>query len=257
MALTTAPTRSRSLAATVAAALLCGLCASVAAPAIAIPGGTAPTSGTRVSKTSTSPHVTTVRITGVGCIPVSRCSGNPHQVSTRGTLLIAGKGLAAGMSVAFPRTPGARLGLSSPIAHLHNAAAGLIATVPNSAHSGHIMVLLSGGRHTSSYGPIYVFRHALHPPPKATPAAPTPPPAVGAVSGSPFDGQGMWIWYLNQSNGGNIGSLVAKAHAAGEPLQLSEPRRPTHLHARVAMHVWNMRRRIQSAIRGFRRGSNW
>ena len=73
------------------------------------------------------------------------------------------------------------------------------------------MVLLSHSRHSSSYGPIYVYRHALHPPP-----APKPPPAaVGAVSGSPFDGQGMWIWYVSKSNGGNVASIVAQAHAAG------------------------------------------
>jgi hypothetical protein len=35
------------------------------------------------------------------------------------------------------------------------------------------------------------------------------------VSGSAFDGQGMWIWYLSQSSGGNIASLVAQAHASG------------------------------------------
>ena len=46
---------------------------------------------------------------------------------------------------------------------------GLMATVPKAAHSGHIKILLSHGRYTSSYGPIYVFTHALHPPlPKLT-----------------------------------------------------------------------------------------
>ena len=25
----------------------------------------------------------------------------------------------------------------------------------------------------------------------------------------------MWIWYLSQSNGGNVASIVAQAHAAG------------------------------------------
>ena len=44
--------------------------------------------------------------------------------------------------------------------------------------------------------------------------APTPA-AVGAVSGSAFDGQGMWIWYVSKSNGGNVASIVAQAHAAG------------------------------------------
>jgi peptidoglycan hydrolase-like protein with peptidoglycan-binding domain len=74
------------------------------------------------------------------------------------------------------------------------------------------MVLLSHARHTSSYGPIYVYRHALHPPkPKAIPA----PATAGAVGGSAFEGQGMWIWYLSQSSGGSVASIVAQAHAAG------------------------------------------
>jgi Putative peptidoglycan binding domain len=211
LAITPAHPRTRFFAATVAAVLLCSLAAAAAAPAASPTlGGTA--AGGGATRTSASAHVTSVRITGVGCTPTARCSGNPRQVSTHGTLLIAGKGLAVGMSVAFPRTPGAHLGPSSPLSHLHNTSAGLIATVPTSAHSGHIMVMLSHSRHTSSYGPIYVYRHALHPPPKRK----LPPPAaVGAVSGSPFDGQGMWIWYLSQSNGGNIASLVAQAHAAG------------------------------------------
>ena len=71
------------------------------------------------------------------------------------------------------------------------------------------MVLLGHGRHTSSYGPIYVFRHALHPPP-----LPAPPFNAGAAGGTAFSGQGMWIWYVSDSDGGSIASIVAQAHAA-------------------------------------------
>ncbi len=85
--------------------------------------------------------------------------------------------------------------------------------MPKSAHSGHIMVLLSHGRHTSSYGPIYIYRHALHPPvPKNPPATTTP--IAGAPGGTAFEGQGMWIWYVSQSGGGSLASIVAQAHAA-------------------------------------------
>ncbi len=181
-----------------------------------VPGTTpAPSSSAPAApktKTATSPHVMTVRITSVSCVPQAKCSGNPHQVSTHGMLLIAGKGLISGMTVAFPRAPGARIGRTSPGSHLRKTNAGLVLTVPSAAHSGHIMVLLSGARHSSSYGPIYVYKHALHPPPKAKP---TPAPAaVGAVSGSPFDGAGMWIWYVNKSNSGNVTSIVAQARTA-------------------------------------------
>ncbi len=56
-----------------------------------------------------------------------------------------------------------------------------------------------------------MVNYALHPP--TPPAAPS---TVAAVpSGSAFDGQGMWIWYVSQSDGGNLASIVAQAHAAG------------------------------------------
>jgi hypothetical protein len=148
----------------------------------------------------------------VRCVPVNRCSANPHQVSLHGSLLIAGRGLATGLTVAFPRKPRARIGSTSPSAHLRKTPAGLEVTVPKTAHTGNIMVLLSHGRHTSSYGPINVVRYALHPPVLLDPPA---PPAGGVSSGGAFEGQGMWIWYVNQSNGGSLAAIVAQAHAAG------------------------------------------
>jgi hypothetical protein len=177
----------------------------------ASPAPAAPKAALKKSRTTSSPHVLSVRITSVSCVPSTRCSANPHQVSTRGTLLIAGRGLTAGSTIAFPRTPGGRIVRSSPVSHLRKTSAGLMLTVPSSAHSGRIQVLLSHARHSSSYGPIYIYRHALHPPVKPHPL----PATVGAVSGSAFDGQGMWIWYVSKSNGGNVASIVAQAHAAG------------------------------------------
>lgn len=179
------------------------------APAKPAPAKRAPAG----KKTSTAPlHVTSVRITSAQCVPAAKCSANPHQVSVHGTLLIAGKGLAAGSTIAFPSKPNGRVAAGAPTSHLRKTLGGLIVTVPAKAHSGHIMVLLSGARHSSSYGPIYVYNHALHPPkPVAAPA----PAAVGAVGPSPFEGQGMWIWYVNKSNEGNVASIVAQAHAAG------------------------------------------
>jgi peptidoglycan hydrolase-like protein with peptidoglycan-binding domain len=179
-------------------------------------GGSSPTKGKALSA-----HVTSVRMETVSCVPAAHCSGNPHQVSTHGELLFEGVGLAPGMVVAFPRSPGARISSVSPAAqpsaHLRYAipgkpSAGLLVTVPKNAHSGHIMILLSGGRYTSSYGPIYVYNHALHPPP---PPKDPPPANVGAVSGTAFEGQGMWIWYLSKSDGGSVAAIVAQAHAAG------------------------------------------
>src|SRR5213079_1961730 len=113
------------------------------------------------------------------------------------------------------------------------AGPGLIAHVPSSAHSGNIMVLLGGGRYTSSFGPIYVFRHALHPPRPPRPVQSGP--ITGGASGTAFDGQGMWIWYVSRSNGGSVASIVDQARAAGVRVAVrlrrlaggrGQPRRP-------------------------------
>jgi hypothetical protein len=215
--------RSMPLAAALVAALACGLIAPRPAAATG-PGGTASpgvvangTSGASSGRpASLSPHVRNVRITSVRCMPASRCSANPHQVSVHGTLLIGGTGLKSGMTVAFPASPGARISRASPGSHLRQASNGLVVTVPGSAHSGRIMVLIGGGRYTSVYGPISIVRHALHPPASKHPVPRLPTPIDGGpVSGTALEGQGMWIWYLSQSNGGSIASIAAQAHAAG------------------------------------------
>src|SRR5262249_42399472 len=205
-------------AVTLAAALLCLLPAPAGASASARvnpggaavgsagPGAGAGSAGT-VRTAASSPHVLSVRIRSVRCVPAPKCSLNPRQVSVNGTLLVGGPGLRAGMVVAFPRSAGARISSNSPGGRLRSSSLGLIVTVPGSAHSGRIMVMLGGGRHTSSYGPIYVFHHALHPPRPLTPA--------GSPGGSALDGQGMWIWYLSRSNGGSVPAIAARAHATG------------------------------------------
>ncbi len=223
LASTRAHKRSTSLAAAAAGLLLCLFGTMPRRAEAESSGGTAPAPGTSTGSAksngssaggaatgSASLHVHNVRITSVSCVPTSKCSGNPHQVSTHGTLLLTGIGLKAGMVVAFPTAPGAHISRASPASHLRSSSAGLLVTVPANAHSGHIMVLLSGGRHTSSYGPINVYRHALHPP-----AAKVPLQNTGAVPGTAFEAQGMWIWYLSQSDGGSISAIVAQAHAAG------------------------------------------
>jgi peptidoglycan hydrolase-like protein with peptidoglycan-binding domain len=150
-----------------------------------------------------------VTISSVACVPAIHCSTNPHQVSVRGELLVKGTALRKGMVMAFPRSYGAHIARNSPIAHLATSKLGIVVHIPSTAHSGRITILLGHGWHSNSYGPIQVVNHALHPP--------TPPAAPSAVAptGSAFDGQGMWIWYVSQSDGGNLASIVAQAHAAG------------------------------------------
>jgi hypothetical protein len=235
---TLANKRSRFTA--VAAALALLLTTPAGAVASEVSGGTPPpgTSTTKSKKpaaTKTKQPATTkskqpatkkpkapsqpaVAITGAQCVPASNCSTKPHEVSTHGTLLVQGKGLKSGQTVAFPHSWDARIASNSPSGHLHDSKLGLVVTVPSSAHSGEIAVMLGGGRRSNTYGPIKVVTHALRPPapPPPTPPPPAPPdPTATTAAGTAFAGQGMWIWYLSASDGGQVANIAAQAHAAG------------------------------------------
>jgi hypothetical protein len=188
-------------------------------------GGGAPSGGTSTGKSAPAatrtkaPAAKTTgaaiaKIAGVRCVPVTNCDTKAHEVSTHGTLLMQGSGLKSGEAVAFPRSWHARIASDSPSAHLHTSKLGLVVTVPASAHSGYIEVRLPGGRHSNAYGPISVVTRKLHPPAPPAPAVP-PTSTATAASGTAFAGQGMWIWYMSASDGGNVASIVAQAHAAG------------------------------------------
>ena len=71
------------------------------------------------------------------------------------------------------------------------------------------MLLLGRGRASNAYGPIQVFKHALHPPVTRTLA----PVIAGGASAGPLEGQGMWIWYVDRSSGGSVPAIIAQAHA--------------------------------------------
>jgi peptidoglycan hydrolase-like protein with peptidoglycan-binding domain len=206
--------RFLALAAAVALALPIG------ATAAQTSGGTsAPTTSTGKSKKPTAkqaPAQAAVTISGARCVPVSSCDTKEHEVATHGTLLLQGKGLKSGQAVAFPHSWDARIASNSPSAHLHSSTLGLVVTVPSSAHSGEIAVMLGNGRKSNLFGPIKVVTHTLHPPTPPKPApAPLPTSVASTANGTALAGQGMWIWYLSASNGGNVASIAAQAKAAG------------------------------------------
>jgi hypothetical protein len=236
---TSAHKRSRFTA--VAAALALLLAAPSGAAASQVSGGTSPpeTSGTGSPSGGKAPGAATgkskqpatkkpktkpppqpaVAISSAQCVPASSCGTKAHEVSTHGTLLLAGRGLKSGQAVAFPHSWDARIASNSPSGHLHSSKLGLVVTVPASAHSGDIAVLLGGGHRSNTYGPIKVVTHALHPPapPSQVGGPPVNPPTgvASTAAGTAFAGQGMWIWYLSASNGGNVAAIAAQAHAAG------------------------------------------
>jgi peptidoglycan hydrolase-like protein with peptidoglycan-binding domain len=198
--------RCRRLAAAVAAAVPCLAALAPASAAGQDPHAHGALSGeasgaVAPSAEAPSTEVGSVRISAVSCVPAAQCSPDPHQVVEHGTLLFEGEGLSAGMAVAFPRTPGGNITSSSPVAHLRQEGGGLALTVPLRARSGYITVLLGEGQHSDFAGPIEVL--------------PRVPNSSAPEGSSPLEGQGMWIWHVSSSDGGQIAAIVAQAHAAG------------------------------------------
>ncbi len=221
MAITGTHKRSWSLA---AAALLVLLSVLAHVPstlaATANPGGTAsapaPATGgatpTPTSRSAAHRGSRAVSLADARCSPFASCSANPHQVTVRGILVLSGQGIEKGLRVAFPRLRNAAIASNSPVAHIYQSKYGMAVHVPSKAHSGRIRILIGGKRRSNTVGPINVVMYALHPPkPPPTPA----PPVASAANGTAFEGQGMWIWYVSKSSGGNLPALIAQAHAAG------------------------------------------
>jgi peptidoglycan hydrolase-like protein with peptidoglycan-binding domain len=156
-------------------------------------------------------------ISGADCVPHPRCASNPWEVSSLGgTLLVKGRGLGPRMNIAFAsvyrhRRVGPTIH-SAPRSTLRKTSEGLLVSIPKSATSGRITVLLGGSRHTNLLGPIKIASHKLHPPPPPKPHTATIGPSP---TGTAFDGQGMWIWYVSKSDGGSLPSIVAQAKANG------------------------------------------
>ena len=147
------------------------------------------------------------------CVPTPSCATNPHEVTVRGYLLLSGRGLQAGLVVAFPRSRNATIASNSPLTRIC-AVARRAGGAPcrEGAHCGRIQVLHRRRAAQQLLRPITVVPYALHPP---KPKAPRPPPADAAGDAGAFEGQGMWIWYLSKSSGGSLPAIVAQAHAAG------------------------------------------
>src|SRR3954465_12342701 len=142
----------------------------------------------------------TVRVADAKCVPAEHCqTGKPRYVAPGGKLVLTGTGLTRGQAVLFPRKSNRKKFIT---AKLRKSRAGLVVVVPLAAGSGRIRVLDRSGRKSNAYGPIHVVK----------PASPVsgPPP-----SGTVLDGSGMWIWYLNKSEGGDLDAITARANAAG------------------------------------------
>jgi len=140
-----------------------------------------------------------LRIASANCVPADHCQPNPRYVAPGGKLVLSGRGLTRGQLVLFPRKSNAKRIITSK---LRKSRAGLVVVVPPAAGSGRIRVQDRLGRKSNRFGPIHVVK-------------PVPPAPEPAPSGTVFDGNGMWIWYLDKSDGGNLDAIAARANAAG------------------------------------------
>jgi putative peptidoglycan binding protein len=171
--------RHRSVALTV-------ICASLLAAALVPPGAAARARGPV--------------LTGVRCVPATRaaCKQRP-QVQIGKQIQLRGRGLKAGMRVSF------RWSRGSLATKLRRSNAGWVVRVPAGTKPGVISVRVTdrAGRHSR------VIRLLVLPVPVVR-----PPVRSGGLPAA-FRDDGMWIWQIPKSSGGDPVAIGLKAHAAG------------------------------------------
>ena len=157
-------------------------------------------SATSADARSRSPHISSVR-----CWPVAVCGKDPHTVAPGGRLRFRGRGFKRhGMVVVWSRrahsaSGGKRAALTSKLRVRRGD--GYVTSVPTNARSGRIRIIGSHGVRSNVVGPLHVHK-------------PTAPHAVQG-SGTAFDGNGMWIWYVSKSADGTTAGISAQAAQYG------------------------------------------
>ena len=139
------------------------------------------------------------KLTGLRCVPATRAACHPRpQVMIGKQVQLRGTGLKAGMRVSFRWSKGALA------TKLRRSPTGWVARVPPGTKAGTISVRVTdrAGRRSRA------IRLVVLPVPLARRAPGGPLPA-------PFAGNGMWIWELPKSEGGDVNAIAARAQAAG------------------------------------------
>jgi hypothetical protein len=141
-------------------------------------------------------------LTGLRCVPATRaiCRERP-QVRIGSQVQLRGRRLRAGLRVSFRWSRGALA------TRLRRARAGWVVRVPAGTKAGTISVRVSdrAGRRSR------VIRLVVLPVPTVRPT----PATTGGPLPAAFQGDGMWIWQLGRSNGGDPAAIGAQARAAG------------------------------------------
>lgn len=142
----------------------------------------------------------TVHVTTVRCVPaqLKACRGGV-VVAIGKQVQLRGRGLAAGLRVTFRWSRGALA------TKLHRSRSGFVARVPAGTRAGAVGVSVRdrAGRRSN------VKRIRVSAPAQRRVAAPAPGMLPAA-----FRGNGMWIWQLARTEGGDVNAIVARARAA-------------------------------------------
>jgi hypothetical protein len=141
-------------------------------------------------------------LTGLRCVPATKaaCRARP-QVQIGKQVQLRGRGFRAGMRVSFRWSRGALA------TKLRRSKAGWVVRVPVGVKAGTISVRVTdrAGRRSR------VIRLVVLPQPVVRPRLPTGRGELPAV----FRGDGMWIWQMTKTSGGNVAAIGLKARAAG------------------------------------------
>jgi hypothetical protein len=140
-------------------------------------------------------------LTGLRCVPATRaaCRARP-QVRIGSQVQLRGRRLRAGLRVSFRWSRGALA------TRLRRSAPGWVVRVPAGTKAGTVSVRVTdrAGRRSR------VIRLVVLPV-----AAARPPAIAGGAVPAAFQGDGVWIWQLARSGGGDPGAIGAQARAAG------------------------------------------
>jgi hypothetical protein len=143
-------------------------------------------------------------LTRIRCVPSTTATCKAQIKVTIGRQLqLSGKRIYKGMRVSFRWSRGALA------TKLERSRVGYVARVPAGTKAGPVSLTVSdrAGRRSNARKITVV----APPSPGGGPVA----PSGGGVLPEAFKGNGMWIWQLNRSEGGDVAALAARARSAG------------------------------------------
>src|SRR3954467_11305780 len=158
-------------------------------------------------------------LTGLRCVPASKATCKPRpQVQIGKQVQLRGRHLKAGMRVSFRWSAGALA------TKLRRSSVGFVVRVPAGTKPGTVTVRVTdrAGRHTQTRLALPpTARAGRHTQPRLVvlpaPVVRLPVQSTGGPLPDAFRGDGMWIWELNKSAGGNPIAIGLQARAPGLP----------------------------------------